>query len=100
MGYELDGRSLIIGREKGFSLLYSVQTGSGAHERLLSNGYWDSFPGGKSDHSPPSSAEVKNGGAIPTFPLRLHGIMLNYLSTITHRKNFLFFLISTVLLRG
>jgi hypothetical protein len=23
-----------------------------------------SFPGGKADHSPPSRAEVKNGGAI------------------------------------
>jgi hypothetical protein len=25
-------------------------------------------PGRKADHSPPSSAEVKNGGAIPSFP--------------------------------
>jgi hypothetical protein len=37
---------------------------------LLSNGYRGSLPGGKrqgseADHSPPTSAEVKNGGAIP-----------------------------------
>jgi hypothetical protein len=31
----------------------------------------------ESDHSPPSSAEVKNGGAIPPLPIRLRGVMLN-----------------------
>jgi hypothetical protein len=33
--------------------------------------------GREADHSPPSSAEVKNGGAIPPLPLRLHGVVLN-----------------------
>jgi hypothetical protein len=31
-------------------------------------------PGREADHSPPSTAEVKNGGTIPP---RLHGIVLN-----------------------
>jgi hypothetical protein len=31
-------------------------------------------PGREADHSPPSSAEFKSGGAIP---LRLHGVALN-----------------------
>jgi hypothetical protein len=40
---------------------------------LLSNGYWGSFPGVKrpervADHSPQSTAEVKNGGSIPPVP--------------------------------
>jgi hypothetical protein len=44
------------------------------------------FPGLKrgereTDHSLPSSAEVKNVGAIPQLPIRPHGVVLNYLST-------------------
>jgi hypothetical protein len=44
------------------SLLHSVQTGSGAHPA--------SYPIGSEGHSPPSSAEVKSGGAIlpPAHP--------------------------------
>jgi hypothetical protein len=34
-------------------------------------------PGREADHSPPSSAEVKNGGAIPPLPIHLHGMVLN-----------------------
>jgi hypothetical protein len=33
--------------------------------------------GREADHSPPSST-VKNGGAIPPPPIRLHGVVLNY----------------------
>jgi hypothetical protein len=58
---------------QGFSLLYSVQTESGAHLTLyttvpgvLSPGV--KRPGREADHSPLSSAEVKNGGAIPPLP--------------------------------
>jgi hypothetical protein len=29
------------------------------------------------DHSLPSSAKVKNGGAIPPLSIRLHGVVLN-----------------------
>jgi hypothetical protein len=34
-------------------------------------------PGREADHSTPSSADVRNGGAILPFPMRLHGIVLN-----------------------
>jgi hypothetical protein len=49
-----------------FSLHHCVQTGSGARAACYSMGTRGSFPGGKkrpeheADHSPPSSAEVKN----------------------------------------
>jgi hypothetical protein len=33
--------------------------------------------GREADHSPPSSAEFKNGGAIPPLPIRLHGVVMN-----------------------
>jgi hypothetical protein len=44
-----------------------------ASTRLLSRGTGCDFPGGKAggceaDHSPPSSAEVKNDGVIPPLP--------------------------------
>jgi hypothetical protein len=56
-----------------FSLLYSIQTDSGAHSASCPVGNGGSFPGVKrpgreADHSPPSSAEVKNGGALPPLP--------------------------------
>jgi hypothetical protein len=41
---------------------------------LLSNGHWGflspgvKWPGREADHSSPSSAEAKNGGAIPPLP--------------------------------
>jgi hypothetical protein len=42
----------------------------------------DDFPRGKAEereaeNSSPSSAEVKNGGAMPPLPIFLHGIVLN-----------------------
>jgi hypothetical protein len=49
-----------------FSSRPCVQTGSGAHLASYPMGTGGSFPGGKArpgrdaDHSPPSSAEVKN----------------------------------------
>jgi hypothetical protein len=39
--------------------------------------------GREDDHSP-STAEVKNGGAILLLPMRLHGIVLNKLGTSTN----------------
>jgi hypothetical protein len=45
---------------KDFSLLRSVQTDSGAHPTS-----YTMDTGGDLPHSPPSSVEVKNGGAIP-----------------------------------
>jgi hypothetical protein len=50
-----------------FSLFHSVHTGSGAHLASYPKGIGGTFLGGKADLSPPSSAQVKNGGAIPPF---------------------------------
>jgi hypothetical protein len=56
------------------SILHNAQTGCGAHPASYPMG-----TGGKAAEaysSPPSSAEVKNGGAIPPHPC-LHGMVLN-----------------------
>jgi hypothetical protein len=68
--YGLDDRAIGVRSPTGadFSSSPCVQTGSGAHPASYSmgNGYRVPFPGGKArpgrdaDHSPPSSAEVKN----------------------------------------
>jgi hypothetical protein len=55
-----------------FSLLYSVQTGSGAHPAshpLGSTGFppWVKRPRREGDQSTPSTTDVKNGRAIPTY---------------------------------
>jgi hypothetical protein len=42
--------------------------------------------GHETDHSLSSSAGVKNGGAIPTLPLCLYGIVLHYI--IKYKYNF------------
>jgi hypothetical protein len=60
--YGLDDRGSIPDRGRGFFF----QTGSGAHPNSCTMGTGGPFPGGKArpgrdaDHSPPSSAEVKN----------------------------------------
>jgi hypothetical protein len=60
MGYGLDGR--------GFPLLHSVQTVSGAHRASypVGTGICPGVkrPGREANYSPPSGIEVKNGGAI------------------------------------
>jgi hypothetical protein len=68
---------------KNFSLLHSVQTFPGTHlasypmgTRVLSPRVHR--PGREADHSPLSSAEDKNNGAIS-----VHVMVLNYLSTGT-----------------
>jgi len=55
----------------------TVETTSGAHSSTLFIGYSDPFPGEKLpkhefNHSPPSSTEVRVGGAVP--PICLHGV--------------------------
>jgi hypothetical protein len=64
----LDDRAIEVRSPTGadFSSSPCVQTGSGAHPVSYPVGTGGSFPGGKeqpgrdADHSPPSSAEVKN----------------------------------------
>jgi hypothetical protein len=77
IGYELDVRILIPEKAGECVLLHSVQTSSEARPnsygwvpKPLSSGA--KRPGREADHSPPSIAEVKNGGAI-----RFHGVVCN-----------------------
>jgi hypothetical protein len=54
---------------RDFSILYSVQIGSGVHPAsypIFTRGSSPevNLPGREADHSPPASDEVKNGGAI------------------------------------
>jgi hypothetical protein len=63
------------GRE--FSLLHSIHTGCGAHPASHPVGIGGSFLMPEGDHSPPSNAKVKNGGAIPPLPIHLNGVVLN-----------------------
>jgi hypothetical protein len=66
-----------------FSLLYRVHIGSGLNQPpaqwlwcCLSPG--TKQPGYKAEHSPPSNAKDKNGGAVPPPPhTQLHGVVLN-----------------------
>jgi hypothetical protein len=73
-GYGLDDWGSIPCRET-FVLLSTVSRPAlGDPPKLISNGYRDIFSKGvkrqgrEADHSPPSSAKVKNGGAVPPLP--------------------------------
>jgi hypothetical protein len=62
---------LVFPLVKFLSLSHSVQTGFEPHLASYLMGTGDSFPGSKAAmalHSPPTSTEVKNGGAIPPLP--------------------------------
>jgi hypothetical protein len=86
LGYGLDNRGSRVRFPAGagtFSLHHRVQKGSGAHSASYPVGITNSFPGVKrpgreADHSPPSSAEVKNAWSYTsTAPIRLHGVVLS-----------------------
>jgi hypothetical protein len=58
---------------RDFTLLHSVETGSGAHPSSLPVAIGSPSPGVKqpqreADTSPPSSSEVRTGGATPPLP--------------------------------
>jgi hypothetical protein len=80
-GYELDGRSLNPSRVNNF-IFSSVSRPSSLP--VVAGGYFPEIkrPGLEADHSSPSSAEIKNCGAVFN-PSRLFGIMLSLLSTGT-----------------
>jgi hypothetical protein len=87
-GYGIDGRGLIPLRDKRFFSTPYRPDQLGAYSASYPMSPGSSFfgvkrPGRETDHSPPSSAEVKNGGAIPPLPLRLHGVVLNFLNSET-----------------
>jgi hypothetical protein len=59
-----------------------VKTSSRIHTTSHPVSTGESFPaikrqGCEADHSPPSSSEVKNCGAVPPFLVHLHGMVLN-----------------------
>jgi hypothetical protein len=75
---------------RDFSLLHSVQTGSGARPPSYPMGTRGFFPatkrlGHEVNHSPLSIAEANNGGATP---LLLHMSSWLGVSLSKHRKNF------------
>jgi hypothetical protein len=58
--------------QKIFSLHHNMKMGSGAHPATYAigtGGYFSRGKGLEAQHSPPSGAGVKNGGATPRFPL-------------------------------
>jgi hypothetical protein len=86
LGYGLDDRGSRVRFPAGawnFSLHHRVHNGSGAHPASYSVGTRGSFPGVKcpgreADHSPPSSAQVKNACNCTSIPpIRLHGVVLS-----------------------
>jgi hypothetical protein len=88
----MENRGSIPSRDKGFSLLHNVQTGSGTHPAYytmnnMSLSLRVNRHGREADDSLPTYAEVKNGGALPSPPICLHGIVLNYI--IKYRENFI-----------
>jgi hypothetical protein len=86
IGYRLDGLSSVPSRGNTF-LSTPVSTGSGSHLASYTMGTRRFHPGCvkqlgcEVDHSPPPTAEVKNGGSVPPFPhMSLwHGVkFINY----------------------
>jgi hypothetical protein len=72
-GCTTEGPGFDFQEGQDFSLLHNVQTGSKAHPAsypvgtgTISRGV--KRPGLEADHSPPSSAEVKSGRAMPSLP--------------------------------
>jgi hypothetical protein len=85
-------RVRVPGGAGNFPLHHRVQTGSGAHQASYPMGTGDSFPGGKAvggkgDHSPPSTAEVKE-----CVELYLHSqYVFKAWCLVKHRDNFTFY---------
>jgi hypothetical protein len=67
-------------------LLFDSRQGQNLFSSLLYNRY-RRFLGGKADHSPTSSAQVKNGGAIPSLR---HTSSWPDAQLMNHRDNFTF----------
>jgi hypothetical protein len=82
--HRMNDRGSVLGKEKTFFFLPLRPGRFWRSPRALSTGYLGIYPGVKrlrreSDHSPPSSVEVKNGGAIPPLPIYPNGTVLNYM---------------------
>jgi hypothetical protein len=86
LGYGLDDQGSRVRIPAGpgnFSLHHRVQNGSGAHPasyRMGTRGFFLGVkrPARETDHSPPSSAEVKNAwSCTSTPPVHLHDVVLS-----------------------
>jgi hypothetical protein len=86
LGYGMDDRGSRVRFPAGagnFSLHHRVQNGSGAHRTSYPMGTKGTSlgvkrPRGEADHSPPSSAEVKEWVKLYLHsPIRLHGVVLS-----------------------
>jgi hypothetical protein len=65
-GYGLDGRGSIPGKGEIFFIFSTVaRRALGPTQPPIQ---WVKRPGREADHSPPSNAEVKNGGILPPLP--------------------------------
>jgi hypothetical protein len=97
----MDGRDSIPDKRKSFLSIPQRPDRLWGPTSLLYNRYQGLFlflevklPDFEADHSPPSSAEVKNGGAILPLPYKSswRGAEL-----ITHRDNFTFLRVISVM---
>jgi hypothetical protein len=74
-GYGIDSRQ---GQEM---FLYSIVSRLGPTHPIQwvlgALSLWVKWPGREVNHSPPSNAEVKNGGDILHSPICLHGVVLS-----------------------
>jgi hypothetical protein len=83
---DLGGRSSSPGSVKNFLFSLSSRPAVGSTQPPIQWVRGVKRPGREADHSPPTSAEVKKNVDLyihPPPPIRLHCIVLNYLSTGT-----------------
>jgi hypothetical protein len=67
MGYELDGLSCFLGRGKKFFFPAQHLDWLWGPRSLLSSEYGVKQPGSEANDSPPSHADMKNGGTVLEF---------------------------------
>jgi hypothetical protein len=69
MGIPSDGRGSIPSTGKRFCPIRSVQTHPASYQMGMEGCFFPEVKraGREADHSPPTSAELKNNGAIPPF---------------------------------
>jgi hypothetical protein len=73
LGYGLKNQAIgirFLAGVRDFLFPHSVQTHSRAYPASypMGTGTWVNQRGHETEHSPPSSTEVKNGGSIPPLP--------------------------------
>jgi hypothetical protein len=85
MGYGLDDRVLGFDSRRGLGIFLFTTASRTALRSTQPPIQWVlgalsleiKWPGREADHSPPSSAEVKNAWSYTSTPIRLHGVVLS-----------------------